>query len=468
MKKQYDFVVIGGGSAGYAGAATAAKQGLSVAVIEGGSEVGGLCILRGCMPSKALLESAKRFETLRRAKEFGLRAKNISFVGQEIIARKRQLVAGFADYRREQLETGKFDFIRGMASFVDAHTLEVKLLNGKKTTVSGRTFLIATGSTSNVVAIPGLVETGFLDSDAVLESAKIPESVIVLGGGAVAVELAQYYTALGRDVTIIQRSAQLLNEMDTDVADELAKSFRKRGVKVFLKTKLQRVERAGKKKRVRFEHEGKTKSVTASEIIYALGRKPQLGRLGLDNTRVKLATRGHIACKKTQQTSVPHIFGAGDVVGPHELVHLAVTQGEVAARNAARLLRRSKSRMEKIDYRLILFAIFSEPQIAFVGATEKDLIEEDVAHDVACYPFYDHGKSMLMDEIDGFVKLIAAKKSREILGAAVIGPHASDLIHEMVVAMHFRATAGEVARIPHYHPTLSEIWTYPAEELAEP
>ena len=467
MKKNYDFVVIGGGSAGYAAAATAAKEGLSVAVIEGGEEIGGLCILHGCMPSKTLLESAKRFDTLRRAREFGLRAENIAAHGDEIIARKKRFISGFADYRREQLEHGKFDFIRGMAGFADAHTLEITTPQNEKVEITARSFLIATGSTENRIALPGLAETGFLDSDAVLDSTVIPDSVIVLGGGAVAMEFSQYYAALGKEVTIIQRGGQVLRDADADVAASLTAAFRKRGVNVYLNTSLLRVERRGAEKRVWFQHEGGEKSTGAAEIIYALGRKAQLHGLNLDRAGVLLAKRGHIACAANQQTCVPHIFGAGDVVGPHEIVHLAVTQGEIAARNAARLLRGGTEPMEEIDYRLKLFAVFSEPQVALVGMTERELQRDGVPCAVACYPFYDHGKSMLMDEIDGFVKLIVAEKSREILGAAVVGPHASDLIHEIAVAMYFRATAMDLMKVPHYHPTLSEIWTYPAEELSQ-
>ncbi len=466
MNKNYDFVVIGGGSAGYAAAATAAKAGLKVALIEGGEEVGGLCILRGCMPSKALLESAKRFETLRRAPEFGLRAENISARGDEIIARKKRLIGEFADYRRGQLESGAFDFIRGMAGFVDANTVEVVSAGNGTMLLNARTFLIATGSAEHVVAIPGLADTGYLDSDAVLDATEIPDSVVVLGGGAVAMELAQYYSALGKQVTIVQRGEQVLKEADADVAGALTAAFEKRGVRVHLNTHLLRAEWCGGKKRVWFQHGKAETFAEASEIIYALGRTPQLQGLHLDRAGVALAKRGHVACNASQQTSVPHIFGAGDVAGPHAIVHLAVQQGEVAARNAARFLQGNPGPMEEIDYRLKLFVVFSEPQVAFVGMTEKELREEGIAHAVACHPFHDHGKSMLMEEIDGFVKLIAAEKSREILGGAVVGPHGGDLIHEIAVAMRFRATAGDLAGVPHYHPTLSEIWTYPAGELA--
>lgn len=465
MKREYDFAVVGGGSAGHAAAATAVKLGLTVAVIEGGAEIGGLCILRGCMPSKTLIESANRFVTLRRAREFGLRAGTISAHGDEIIARKKRLVAGFADSRRRQLEHGGFDFFRGMAAFAGAHTVEIVSGQNAGTQITGRTFLIATGSVTPAIGLPGLVETGFLDSDAVLESARIPESVVVLGGGASAMEFAHYYAGLGSQVTIVQRSGQVLKNMDSDVAGALVSAFERRGMRVFLNTELLRAGRHGEKKRVWFQHGGVEKFAGAAEIICALGRVPQLSGLRLE--RAGVVTRGgRLACNLHQQTNVKHIFAAGDAAGPHEIVHIAIQQGEVAARNAARIAQSKPEPLEATDYRLKLSVVFSEPQVALVGAGERELQDAGTPFLSAQSPFDDHGKSLVMGETDGFVKLIVGEKTREILGAAVVGPHASDLIHEIAVAMHFRATAGDLARVPHYHPTLSEIWTYPAEELA--
>jgi pyruvate/2-oxoglutarate dehydrogenase complex dihydrolipoamide dehydrogenase (E3) component len=466
MAKEYDFIVVGGGSAGYAAARKAVSLGLTVAVVEGGSEVGGLCILRGCMPSKTLIESANRFMTIRRAREFGLRADNPSVRGEEIIARKRRLIGEFADYRGQQLENGGFDFIRGMAGFADAHTLEIVAGQNDRTCITGRAFLLATGSMEQTVALPGLAETGCLDSDAVLESEYIPDSVIVLGGGATAMEFAHYYAGLGSQVTIVQRSAQVLKNMDADVAGALVTAYEKRGIRVFLKTTLLRAERQGEKKRVWFNHDGEEKSVEASEIILVLGRVPRLGGLNLGSAGVS-RQHNRLQIGPTQQTNIPHIFAAGDVAGPYEVVHIAIQQGEIAARNAARIVRAGEQPLEEIDYRLRMSIVFGEPQIATAGASERDLQRDKVAFLTAKHSFDDHGKSMVIGETDGFVKLIVAEKSGEILGGAAVGPHASDLIHEIAVAMHFHATASDLATVPHYHPTLSEIWTYPAEELAQ-
>lgn len=462
----YDFVVIGGGSAGYAAAATAVCCGMKTAVIEGGEAVGGLCILRGCMPSKTLLESARRATSIQRAAEFGLRGEYHGADALAIRDRKRRLISDFAGFRREQLEQGKFGFLRGMARFTDPHTLEVALREGGTTVVKGRSFLVATGSQLNWVNVPGLRETGCLTSDDVLDAAHIPNSVIVLGGGAIAVELASYYHGIGSKVTIVQRGPHLVREFDADVAGALSAAFGRQGIQVFVGTELVRVEKTSGGKRVVLRQVGQERSLEAEEIIYALGRRPCTDSLDLVKAEVKTTPRGTVQISGTQQSSVPHIFAAGDACGPYEVVHIAIQQAELAARNARRLLDGQTEAFETMEYALKLFAIFSEPEAATVGLTGREAAELDLSFVEACYPFADHGKSMVRGETDGFVKLIAETESRRIIGAAVIGPEAAEIIHEIAVAMYFKATAGQLAKIPHYHPTLSEIWTYPAEALA--
>jgi pyruvate/2-oxoglutarate dehydrogenase complex dihydrolipoamide dehydrogenase (E3) component len=461
----FDFIVLGGGSAGYAGAATAARLGLKTAVVEGGPEVGGLCILRGCMPSKTLLESGHRAEDIRRAGEFGLRAEYLGADAAAIRARKRRLIGEFADYRRQQLKDAAFEFIRGEATFTGAQSVEVRLLDGSgRRTLSGRAFLIATGSRVQWHEIPGLRETGCWTSDDVLDSERIPASVVVLGGGAIALELASYYAGIGSRVRVIQRGGQILKETDEDVATALTQALEHRGIEIFRGTQLRRAERVDGGKRVHFSHAGSERFVDGEEIIYALGREPATESLQL--AKAGVTTRGpRIIADAHQRCGPGHIFAAGDVCGPLEVVHIAIQQAELAARNAARTLQRLDGAFEEIDYRLALFAVFTHPQVASVGLSERAARQN---HQIvtAKYPFADHGKSIIHGATDGFVKLIAEGASRKIIGASCVGPEAADLIHEIVVAMHFGATAGDLARIPHYHPTLSEIWTYPAEELA--
>ena len=460
--KEYDFAVIGGGSGGYAAARTAASLGLATVVIEGGPDVGGLCILRGCMPSKTLIESANRFRMMRHAEEFGLNADRIGFDADKIIARKRRLIAEFADYRKHQLEGGEFDFIRGHAEFVEPHCLRVSDSSGKERMIALRSGCIATGSVVNRPDIPGMEFC--LSSDDILNLTAIPSSAVVLGGGPVALEMAHYLGSLGVTVTILQRNTQLLTGSDRDVAEALATAFRKRGMKVKCGTRLLRIEESPIGRKVFFEHGNGEESVDSEIVLNALGRRPSLGGLGLENAGVAL--QGHAICTDLEQrTTVPHLFAAGDCCGPYEVVHIAIAQGETAARNAAALLSGAKTSV--LDYRLKLFAAFTEPQMASCGMTEQEARELGYSVLTASYPFADHGKSLVKGETEGFVKLIADAKSGLILGGAVVGPEGSELIHEIVVAMAFHATATALAAVPHYHPTLSEIWLYPAEEIAD-
>jgi pyruvate/2-oxoglutarate dehydrogenase complex dihydrolipoamide dehydrogenase (E3) component len=473
----YDVAILGGGSAGYAAARTAAGAGLKTIVIEGGEEVGGLCILRGCMPTKALLYAAEVMHLASHPEPWGIRAGKVGFDFKKVMARKNALIKDFADYRVEQLNTGKFKFIRANAWFLDKHTVELTSPlpasghplpalrregrgEGRPRKITAKHFAITTGSNVAAPPLPSLREVGYLTSDDVLALKRLPKSLIVLGGGAVACELAQFFVRFGVKVTLVQRSEHILKEFDTDAAAEIEKVFQREGIKIFTGTKLIDAQRKGRLKTVSFEHAGKTVSVSAGEILFALGRVPNTASLALEKAGVA-TEHGRIVANKFMQTRTPHIYTAGDCTGPHEIVHIAVQQGEIAAHNIAQ--PKSPRRM---DYRLLISVVFTEPQVAFVGLTEKEAKTRGTAYVAASYPFNDHGKSLIMEAKDGFVKLLADPKSGEILGGACVGPMGGELLHEIVATMAKRMTVQELAAMPHYHPTLAEIWTYPAEELA--
>ncbi len=463
--KTFDFVVVGGGSGGYAAARTGVVLGLKTVVIEGGDELGGLCILRGCMPSKTLIESANRFRTIRRASEFGLYVGRGAPDLRAIVARKRLLIKEFADYRAGQLTDGRFELIRGWARFISPHDIEVVLRDGGNERVRGRTFVIATGSRHFKPAIPGLEKTPHLTSDEALELEELPESLVVLGGGAVALEMAHYFDALGSRVVLIQRSAHVLSAFDSDIGLAIETAFRARGIQVETGTLIENIQQSAATIRVKYSQAGQSSEVEAKALLSALGRRPATAGLGLDQIGVNL--NGHrVMVDDSQRTSLPHIFAAGDVCGPDEVVHVAVQQGEIAAIQAARTLGLSAPD-RRMDFRLRLFAAFCEPQAAVVGLSEEEALRRGFSVRSATYPFNDHGKSIVAGEKHGFVKLVAEKETGRILGGAAVGPEAAELIHEICVALYFNATAADLAKIPHYHPTLSEIWTYPAEEIAE-
>ena len=457
MKRfDFDVAVIGGGSGGYAAARIAANAKLKTIVIEGGKEIGGLCILRGCMPTKALLYAAEVKNLAENAATWGVSTEKVSFNLAKVMARKNAQVKDFADHRAQQLNGGRFKFLRANAKFLDAHTVE--LSNGKKLTA--KNFVIATGSSVAPSPLPALDEAGYLTSDSALVLKKLPKSLMILGGGAIACEFAQFFARFGVKVTLIQRGRHLLRDFDSDAGMEIEKVFRREGVKIFTNTKLLGARRKGKLKAVSFKQNGKTISVSAEEILFALGRIPNTASLDLENAGVK-TDDGYIVTNRKMQTSAPHIFAAGDCTGPHEIVHIAVAQGEIAAHN---ILRPKSPR--KTDNRLLVSIVFTEPQVAFVGLTEKEAKSHGIKFLAASYPFNDHGKSLIMEAKDGFVKLLVNPKSSEILGGACVGPVGGELIHEIVAAMAKRMTVHELAAMPHYHPTLAEIWTYPAEELA--
>jgi pyruvate/2-oxoglutarate dehydrogenase complex dihydrolipoamide dehydrogenase (E3) component len=371
------------------------------------------------------------------------------------------MVEDFAAFRRRQLKEGPFDFLRAQARFTDAHTLELTGAAAGPRCLTARHFIICTGSVPAPPPCPGLEEAGFLTSDDALSLRAPPRSLAVLGGGPVAVELAQFFCRMDVKVTLIQRSAQLLREADPDPAASLETVLRREGIEIFAPARLTRAFRQGRDKGVEFECNNGAHRVTAEAILAATGRTPNTAGLGLEEIGVR-TERGRILATPEMRTSARHIYAAGDCAGPHQIVHIAVEQGEVAAHNILH-----PRRLRRMDDRLLARVVFTEPQVASVGLTEKEARARGVRFLAARYPFADHGKSLIMEAKDGFVKLLADPKTGEILGGACVGPMGGELIHEIIAAMSARMTARQLAAMPHYHPTLAEIWTYPAAELAE-
>ncbi|CAB4243414.1 Dihydrolipoyl dehydrogenase (fragment) [Methylacidimicrobium sp. AP8] len=305
---------------------------------------------------------------------------------------------------------------------------------------------------------------GFWDSNTVLEQDKLPESLIVLGGGPVAVEYAQFFARLGTAVSLVQRGAHLLKRFDPDLAVVLEEAFREEGIELFTHASLLSADRCGERKRLRIVRQEAVQDLVAEEIFLATGRSPAVEGLRLSAAGIKAHSRAP-AIDAEMRTCVLHIFAAGDVTGIEEVVHIAVLQGEAAGENAARQAMGLGGPFRRLDYRLAMEIVFTEPQMARLGLTEAAARLAGRPVVVARYPFADHGKSILMGRTKGFVKLLADPENGELLGAGIAGPEASELIHELVALQSVRATAGDLARLPHYHPTLSEILTYPAEEI---
>jgi pyruvate/2-oxoglutarate dehydrogenase complex dihydrolipoamide dehydrogenase (E3) component len=458
MAEHYDFLVIGGGSAGFNAARVAREHSERVAIVDGAEKLGGLCILRGCMPSKTLIYSAEVLHLARHGKLFGLQIDGARADMKAVHERKLRIIGEFADHREKVLTSGRFAIHRAMARFRDAHTVE--LSNGE--TLTADRIMIGTGSKVAWPGIPGLAESGAWTSDDVLELDFLPESVLVLGGGIVACELAQFLARMGSRVIQIQRSSRILRDFSESAAMVIEKVFRAEGIELFTGTHLRAVRGSTGSYEVSFEHEGRTTTVKAAHLLNALGRVPDTGSLNLPAAGVDLLEDGRIAITEWQQTSKPHIYAGGDCTGPHEIVHIAVAQGELAARHSFGV-----HGIKPIDYGAMVHVVFTDPQVAVAGRGSVTLTGEGVPHLVADYPFDDHGRSILMEAKHGFVRVVAAPGDGRVLGAEIVGKDGGELIHAFSVGITMRATVHDMLRAQWYHPTLAEIVTYPLEEIAE-
>lgn len=454
--QHFDYIVIGGGSGGYAAARTARETLDNVAIIDNAETLGGLCILRGCMPSKTLIYSAEVLHLAQQGNAFGLHIPEAKVDMPALHARKLEIIKEFSDYRQEQLNSERFTLFRNRARFINSRTIELD--NGKR--LSADNFMIATGSVVFAPPIQGLAEAPCWTSDDVLDLDFAPEKIIVLGGGIVACELAQFMRRIGSEVIQIQRSPHILKEFSPEASTVIEQKFRDEGIQLYTGTKLKSVQHTNGNFTVNFEHEGHTHRISAPHLMNALGRRPATDELGLTAAGISTLPSGHINCNAMQQTSNARVYACGDVAGPHEIVHVAIMQGETAAKHA------TARPAERVNYDTLCGVVFTDPQIGTVGLSESQLKERGIDYLSADYPFDDHGKSILMEAKAGYVKVFADKQG-SVLGAECVGKDAGELIHAMAVAVSLKANVRDLLKVHWYHPTLSEIWSYPLEDIAD-
>ncbi|MGA6827434.1 dihydrolipoyl dehydrogenase family protein [Nitrospira sp. NS4] len=455
-QRVHDVIVIGGGSAGYAAARTAREAGADVAIVDRGP-LGGLCILRGCMPTKTILRSAEIAALMRRAPEFGLAPVDVRAALSAIVDRKERLVREFADYRIQQLRDPGYTLYEAPASFLSPHLLQVG-----NDLLTAKAFIIATGSVPRQDVIPDVTLEACVTSDTLLERRDQPESLIVLGAGPVGLEFAQFFARIGTAVTIVQRSAHVLSHLDADVGAAVGAALEEEGLSVMCGAQVRRVGIDGGKPVVRVSRQGTEQTLSGELVLNALGRVPDIAGLNLPAAGVRV-DEGRVVVDGAMRTSQPHMFAVGDVTNLYDVVHIAIQQGELAGWNACHPEQAPKS----FDDRLVTEVIFTDPQVAVVGLTEKACRRRGIPYLTGSYPFADHGKAMCLGATHGFVKLVAEPSTGALLGAQIVGPEAGELIHELIAVMYYRGTVHDLLRMPHYHPTLAEIVTYPAESIAE-
>jgi dihydrolipoamide dehydrogenase len=457
LAEQFDVTVIGSGPGGYVAAIRAGQLGLKVAIVEKDQRLGGTCTLRGCIPTKQLLMSAHIYEQMQHAADFGVQASAIQLAFADVQKRKEKVVMKNSKGIEFLMKKNKCTVFKGSGRLALPGKVEVTDEGGSKQTIRTKNIIIATGSV--VRPIPGFDTDGkqVVNSDHILELTRVPKSLIVMGCGAVGVEFASAYSRFGAETTIVELLPTLVPLEDEEVSAELARSFRKCGLKSQVDTKLDKMEKSDKGVVVSGKtSKGEEVRLEAEMLLVAVGRMPFTEGLGLEKTKIKVE-RGFIQVDEYQQTAEKGVYAIGDVIPTPLLAHLASKEGIVAVEHLA------GKNPQPINLRRVPNCTYCDPEIGSVGLTEAKAREQGYDVKVGKFPFSASGKARIIGEEEGFAKIVAEKKYDEILGVHIIGPHATELIAEACVAMQLESTAEELGRTMHAHPTVSEAVMEAAE-----
>lgn len=459
MAEQFDVAVIGAGPGGYVAAIRAAQVGLKTAIIERDQNLGGTCLLRGCIPTKELLHSAHVYDLVSAPDEFGISVEGFKLHFDKVMARKNKVVSKLSKDVGFLMKKHHITVFKGHGRLEGKGRLTVTVADGKIEDVPTKTTIIATGSAPRLPPEMQIQAPRIVTSDELLEFAHVPKSLVVLGAGPVGVEFASAFNRFGSAVTIIEMMDRLLPMEDAEVSAELQKAFRKRGIKVLASTRFENAKVIPDGVEISFaDAAGKAGRISAETLLVAIGRRPVTDGLGLENTRCEL-DRGYIRVDEWMRTDEPNVYAVGDVVPTPWLAHVASKEGCLAAEHIA---GRTPS---PINYNLVPNCTYCDPEIGSVGLSEAKAKERGYDVKVGKLPFSALGKAMILGKTEGFVKVVADANYDEVLGVHLIGPHATDLLAEACVAMGLEATAEDLGRIMHAHPTLSEAVMEAAEAV---
>ncbi len=447
--KEYDLIVLGGGTAGMGVARSAAADGWKTAVVEV-SRLGGTCVNVGCIPSKTLISSASTMQTVRNAHHYGVIAESPRADWPAMLDRKEKLITEIRKSGYKSVEkNNNITLYEGEAAFTDSHVVEV---NGES--LAGERIVIATGARPAVPPVPGLSDIDYLTSTSAMEKEeemeKLPRSLLVLGAGTIALEFSQLFVRLGVDVTILQRGDRLASNLEPEISDEIRKVFESEGINIKSNVNISSIGSENGSIFVVDETDNGPLRYTADQILVATGRTPNTDMLNLENAGVETDKKGHISVNDNFETSTSGIWAIGDVIGGMMFTHKAWHDGLLLSRN---ILKGSEIISRG---RLIPFTIFTDPEIAGVGMGEEAAVEAGYKKAVKRFPFSNSARALAMEKRDGFIKLIIDSNKGKILGAHIIGPEAGELIHELLAAMRFGATVYDLQDMIHVHPTLSE------------
>lgn len=453
QKKMYDVIVIGSGPGGYVAAIRAAQLGMKTAIIEKYPTLGGTCLNVGCIPSKALLDSSEHFHNAAHTfATHGIKLDNLKVDLSQMIARKNEVVKQNVDGIDYLMKKNKIDVHQGLGSFVDAHSVKVTKDDGSSTVIQGKNIIIATGSKPASLPFIKLDKSRIITSTEALNMKEIPKHLIVIGGGVIGMELGSVYGRMGAKVSVVEFMDALIPSMDRTLGKELQKSLKKIGFEFYLKHKVVAVENNGKEVTVKAENgKGEIVELKGDYVLVSIGRKAYTDGLNAEAAGVKISERGLVEVNDHLQTSVSHIYAIGDVVKGAMLAHKAEEEGVFVAEAIA-------GQKPHINYLLIPGVVYTWPEVAAVGYTEEQLKEKGIKYKTGKFPFMASGRARASMDTDGLVKVLADAETDEILGVHMIGPRTADMIAEAVVAMEFRASAEDIARMSHAHPTYTEVF----------
>ncbi len=441
----FQVIVIGAGPGGYPAALEAARLGAKACLIEA-DKVGGTCLNRGCIPTKALVESAFALRFAKKAPEFGVKTGEIVLDYRRARARQEEIVSKVRAGVHFLLEKNKITLIAGKGRLVGPHQVEVVRNGGQTEVITGEKIILATGSEPLLPAGLSYDGDAVISSTDLLEMDELPLSLLIVGGGVIGCEFAGIYSEMGVNVTLVEPQPTILPNVDEDLARKLQSLFKQRGVNLRTKTKIRKVSRTGGVVKVELEDGSE---IVAEKVLLAVGRSLNTSGLGLEETGVALGGRGEVLVNERLETSVPGVYAVGDITGKALLAHVATAQGLAAASNALGLSK-------EVDYSAVPNCIFTYPEIGSAGLTTRELKAEGIAFRTGRFPFTANGRALCEGDAEGFVKVLASEESGKILGIHIIGPHATELIAEGALAVRWGFTLDQLEETIHAHPTLAE------------
>jgi dihydrolipoamide dehydrogenase len=451
MSMQYQVTVIGSGPGGYVAAIRCAQLGMKTAIVEKYDTLGGTCLNVGCIPSKALLDSSEHFHNATHTfKEHGIDINEPKVNLTQMISRKAGVVKANVDGIAFLMKKNKIDVLKGVGSFVDKNTVKITASDGKETTITTEKVIIATGSKPTPLPFAPFDKKRIISSTEALELKEVPKHLIIIGGGVIGMELGSVYARIGSKVSVVEFLDSLIPTMDGAMGKELQKATKKLGMEFYLGHKVTAVENRGKEVVVKAEPKagGAAIDLTGDYCLVSVGRRPYTDGLGLDKVGIEL-DRGKIPVDDHLKTKIDNIYAIGDVVRGAMLAHKAEEEGVMVAEQMA-------GQKPHINYLLIPGVVYTWPEVASVGYTEEQLKEQGRAYKLGSFPYKALGRARASMDLDGLVKILADKNTDEILGVHIIGARAADMIAAGVVAMEYRASAEDVSRMSHAHPTYME------------